>query len=149
MTNHRQQIANHLLSVSEEIKPRWKFDQIEANNTIVLAAALDPRFRNLTYLNGLTTLDVDDVKEVLISRMEVNNTSVPGDETDGTEPAAKKQKSALDILLGEEDITEHDQSAGVSKSQEVETFFKSESCSSSYQSITVVEEQLHVFSHDG
>ena len=55
--------------------------------------------------------------------MDVNNTSVPGDETDGTEPAAKKQKSALDILLGEEDTTEHDQSAGVSKSQEVETFF--------------------------
>ena len=41
--------------------------------------------------------------------------------TDGTEPAL--QRSALDILLGEEDTTEHDQSAGVSKSQEIETFF--------------------------
>ena len=122
-TNCQPSVISFKEKFAEEIKTRWKFNRIEANNTIVLAAALDPRFRNLTYLNGLTTLDVDDVKEVLISRMEVNNTSVPDYETDGTEPAAKKQKSALDILLGEEDTTEHDQSAGVSKSQEVETFF--------------------------
>ena len=77
-TNCQPSVISFKEKVAEEIKTRWKFDQIQANNTIVLAAALDPRFRNLTYLNGLTTLDVDDVKEVLISRMEVNSTSVPG-----------------------------------------------------------------------
>ena len=74
-------------------------------SSAVLAAALNPRFSHLSFLDVLVA---EDVKDEVIKPMEWNASEqvAKGNyTTTGTEPAAKKNKTALDFLLGENEST--------------------------------------------
>ena len=51
--------------LQEQLTERFKLDDLEPNSLPVLAAALDPRFRNLIFL---TAEQKTEVKEALVTR---------------------------------------------------------------------------------
>ena len=87
----------------------------------VLAAALDPRFKRLTFL---TAAQQHEVGEALMEKAneDSKNRTDPEVEVDASEPHAKrKQLSLLDKLLGEEgseDVSPHD------VGEEIKLFFQ-------------------------
>ena len=54
---------------STETNKRWSIDSLNPASSVVLAAALDPHFRHLSFLDVLVA---DDVKDEVIKRMESN-----------------------------------------------------------------------------
>ena len=107
-------------AVVESIMRRWSLDGIESNSPLVLAAALDPRFKSLRFLT-------DDLKQLVkeeisqLKELQLGNptfTATVEEEMILQSPPAKKQKqTALDILLGDDDCE------GTSKSDtELEEF---------------------------
>ena len=98
-------ITNLKRLTANEIKTRWNLDNLDSTGLLVLAAAVDPRFRQLSFLEGHATI-VDDVKQELTRQMELIISNQPDNgatEDTEVEPAAKKKKTAFDIMLGEED----------------------------------------------
>lgn len=110
--------------VAGEIKQRWDLDSPNLSSPWVLALAVDPRFRQLKFLDEE---QVDSVKSELERQMENSVDSLPSaDSTDpsANEPPEKRQKvekeTALDLLLGT-DTTQV--STKLSAREEVEQYF--------------------------
>jgi len=88
---------------------RWSLDGIEPDSPLVLAAALDPRFKSLKFLT-------DDLKQSVreeLSQLKDKDCGNPNfqatvvkEKDSSTTPPAKKKKTALDILLGDDDDSE-------------------------------------------
>ena len=98
-------IANFIQVTSTETNKRWSIDSLNPASSVVLAAALDPRFMHLSFLDVLVA---DNVKDEVIKRMESNvleQVARGNYTTTGTEPAPKKSKTVLDFLLGEDEST--------------------------------------------
>ena len=93
-------------AVVESIMKRWSFDGMEPNSPLVLAAALDPHFKSLKFLT-------DDLKQLVkeeisqLKELELGNpsciASVEDDIIIQSPPAKKQKRTALDILLGDDD----------------------------------------------
>ena len=89
-----------------ELKRRWELDTLDTSSYPVLAALLDPRFKQLKFL---VESEIEFVKSELTERManfNDHNLSSSGDE-----PQAKRQKTALDLLLGEQETPAHNSTA--------------------------------------
>ena len=89
------------VTVSSTLRRRWSLDNIAPKKVSVLATALDARFRTLKFLTEDQKLAV---RAELLSLMtaadgESNSTVSP--------PSPKRQKTAFDILLGEQDEGEN------------------------------------------
>ena len=81
-------------TVADQIRTRWSLHSLDPSSSLVLAAAVDPRFKQLKFLSED---DVASVKEVLLMRMEEHHKEqAPSTE----EPPKKQRKTALDVLLG-------------------------------------------------
>ena len=76
---------------------RWSLDNIAPKKVSVLATALDARFRTLKFLT-------EDQK--LAVRAELSSLMTAADST-VSPPSPKRQKTAFDILLGEQDESEN------------------------------------------
>ena len=93
--------------VSIALRRRWQLDYLNPTEIPVLASALDPRFRNLKYLDdelkGVVRIEITRLmKELMESADSVHVAPVQS-------PCKKKTKTALDILLDEEgDDDSHD-----------------------------------------
>ena len=85
--------------VLNEIKQRWELDNLDVSSCMVLASVLDPRFKPLKFLNEEKN---ESVKAQLISRVTHLIEETLTEETP-SEPPEKKSKSALYILIGEEE----------------------------------------------
>ena len=116
-------IANFMQVTATEIKKRWSIDSLNPACSAVLAAALDPHFRHLSFLDVLVA---EDVKDEVIKQMESNlseEVARGNYPTTGTEPAAKKSKTALDFLLGEDESTSSTSATyNFSTAQELDVF---------------------------
>lgn len=92
-------------TIKTELTRRWLLDSLDVCSLLVLAAAVNPRFKQLKFLN---TEQIGRVKVELEITMELASTP------DGREEppnATKKHKSdqvttALDILLGPDDLSD-------------------------------------------
>ena len=83
-----------------ELKRRWVLESLDTSSYMVLAAALDPRFKQLKFLKDS---EIQSVKSELTERMDAFVEQKLQNSSSSDEPQAKKRKTALDILLGEED----------------------------------------------
>ncbi len=100
-----------------EMKRRWELDSLDTSSCLVIAAALDPRFKQLKFLNDL---QIEAVKSEITERMDSFASPVdpPCTSTPQEEPPAKKRKTALDVLLGEDDTS----SSHVSTTEELNQY---------------------------
>ena len=88
--------------VTAKIKQRWELDLPDLTSSWVLAPAVDPRFKQLKFLDQES---LETVKSELVSRMDSFSTpNSPDTRAPEDEPAEKRQRvekrTALDILLG-------------------------------------------------
>ena len=108
-------------AVRESVMRRWSLDGIEPDSPLVLAAALDPRFKSLKFLT-------DDLKQSVREELSQlkdadcgnpNFQCIPVKEKESSEtPPAKKKKTALDILLGSGDDNDSDGSENATELEE-------------------------------
>jgi len=99
--------------VTAEIKQRWELDFPDLTSSWVLAPAVDPRFKQLKFLDQES---IETVKSELVSRIESFSTpNSPNARASEEEPAEKRKRvekrAALDILLGPDMNTSTDLSA--------------------------------------
>ena len=87
--------------IRQELRSRWSLDDLDVTSIDVLGSALDPRFRQMKFL------DDDKKKEV---KDEIKNmiTSIPEISTSQSRPQDNEGTSALDILLGPEELSVND-----------------------------------------
>ena len=90
-------ISHFKIDVSSEIR-RWSLDSLDPSSPLVIASALDPRFKHIKYAPDDSFRE--SVKREILSQMERYSNS----DTPLEPPSPKHQKeTALDILLGPED----------------------------------------------
>ena len=86
------------------MKKRWQLEDLDPSNCMVISAVLDPRFKSVKFIDEVK---MEDVKTELIDRIQ----NLPDLVVENL-PPQKKSKSALDILLGEEEGTSVSDSPG-------------------------------------
>jgi len=86
------------VTVSSVLQRRWSLDNIAPKKVSVLATALDARFRTLKFLTEDQKLAVR-AELMTAADGESNSTVSP--------PSPKHQKTAFDILFGEQDESEN------------------------------------------
>ena len=83
--------------VSSALKQRWDLEKLSPVEVPLLATALDPRFRNLKFLN-------DKLKcEVKLELLKLATCVLESIQSDEVQPSCKKTKTAFDLLLCEEE----------------------------------------------
>lgn len=96
-------------TLQAELVRRWSLDGLDLCSSPVLAAAVDPRFKQLKFLKSE---QVTGVKAELETRMLLESTT----DVDGQEKPPKRckpdQVTAIDILLGPDDDSDRDLTAG-------------------------------------
>lgn len=97
-TDDTSSIKQFKEKVCSEIRSRWFLDNLNTTSLDVLASALDPRFRQLKFLNDEQR---QSVKEEITCRMAAF--SPASHDRDNTTTTC--QPSALDILLGPDEVT--------------------------------------------
>ena len=109
---HDSQLLKSLKNkLKTELLSRFNLKTLKMDSLPVLAAALDPRFKRLTFL---TAAQQQEVGEALMEKAneDSKNRTDPEVEVDASEPHAKrKQQSIMDKLPGEEgseDASSHD-----------------------------------------
>ena len=83
--------------LKEQLTGRFHLDDLELGSAPVIAAATDPRFRKLSFL---TDDQRKKVRDILVER--ASGISSCNDCPSACEPPAKKKKTALEQILGEE-----------------------------------------------
>lgn len=104
--------------VLSEIKQRWSLDNLDVSSCMVLSAVLDPRFKPLKVIDEIK---MEEAKLELKVRITALPPAAQQCSINPSSPAAKrtKTKTALDILLGEEEA----QTTGpLGPSQEIDQF---------------------------
>ena len=94
----------------------------------MLVLAVDPRFKQLNILDHASV--VNDVKHELTRRMERDASEQASD----NEPPAKKKRTAMDVLLGEEDSS--DSSTIGSETRKLEYVFSDKAAACSTNPLT-------------
>ena len=89
-------IRRFKISVDSQIRSRWQLDDIDPSDIKVIAAALDPRYKALKFLNAEKISEVkaeliDEIQQLQIARDMLNSNS------QDSQPPVKKK--ALDICL--------------------------------------------------
>ena len=103
--------------VYSALKRRWNLDKLSPVEVPLLATALDPRFRNLKFLN-------DKLKcEVKLQLLKLATCVLESIQSDEVQPSCKKTKTAFDILLGEEDSCEEEESSDNNCEAELNQYF--------------------------
>ena len=105
-------IKTKLIEQLDELK------KLKMDSPMVMAAALDPRFRKLLFLSDEERYEV---QRVLIQKISVCDDFVAAEVSQVIEPPAKRQKSVLDRLLGDE---YEEGGSSVSISDEVKVYFQ-------------------------
>ena len=86
--------------LTSQLNERFHLDNLQMDSPAVLAAALDPRFRKLSFL---TDAEQNEVHDVLIEKASILDRSCSGPSDEPPLPPVKKKKpNVLDRLLGEE-----------------------------------------------
>ncbi len=108
-TSDSTTIRNFKIKVTTGLTKRWGLDGevLERNRLSVIATAVDPRFK---LLKSLTESDVEAVKQELLRISTFLESCIEVQQVDQatSPPQQKKSKSALDILLGEEEVSSTD-----------------------------------------
>ena len=115
--NDSSMVSGIKTKLVEQLDERFKLKNLQMDSPMVLAAALDPRFRKLSFLSNEERRKVQRVLIEKVSVSEVNAAEV----CQVTEPPAKRKKSVLDRLLGDE---YEEGGSSVSISDEVEAYFQ-------------------------
>ena len=104
--------------LTDQLNQRFKLNNLEMSSALVLAAALDPRFRKLSFLSKS---EQDKLQRILLQKASNVDCTVTTD--DRGEPPVKKRPSVLDRLLGEDKDIEEDDEA-VSTLEEIKMYFQ-------------------------
>ena len=105
-------------NLTEQLNRRFGLANLEINSPVVLATALDPRFRKLTFLSAEEQLEL---KSILMDKsVDCDSAVFSTGAAQASEPPTKKQKSVLDHLLGDDDEVE----LTVTVSDEVNAYFE-------------------------
>ena len=107
--DHHSVIRQFKSTVVCEIERRWSLKLLDPSSLLVISCALDPRFKQLKFLNSN---ERELVKEALLSKMELMEASEDAEQP--TEPPAKRPTTALDILLGPEEDSNDESSSALS-----------------------------------
>ena len=119
-------IKRFKISVETQIRCRWHLDDINVSDINILASALDPRYKSLTFLDANKITEVKEELKNQAHRLTVDqpaNVNITGSCSNSQPPAKKK---ALDILFGKE---ENNSSAVLE--DEVELYFSENNVSRS------------------
>ena len=84
-----------------EIKRRWKFESLDPSDPLLLASAIDPRAKTLTFLAKDSQVHVQLSSEP-INKMREYEQHNGDDEASAVDPPPKRKKTVVDILLGRE-----------------------------------------------
>lgn len=109
--------------LQEEIKGRWKLDDLDVSTCLVLSTVLDLRFKPVKFL---TEENIETIKTLLIEKMKKLPTAVTQDvRPAGCPPLEKKRKTALEMLLGD-DGTDETSTGNMhsTEADEVEQYFQ-------------------------
>ena len=111
-----------------------------------MATAVDPLFKNLRFLNEE---EVSGVKAEIVKRMdelcnESNDEEGSVNITTEADPAAKKRKTALDFVLGDEDQVD---ALALSTKDEFEMYFSGKTASRKTNPLTWWKENSHRYPH--
>ena len=98
----------HKKQLESQINGRFHLDSLEMDSPPVLAAALDPRFRKLSFLSPAQRSEVKKVLEEKASTGGDSCTSTSPSSSSNQPPCKKKKPSVLDSLLGEEDSSDNE-----------------------------------------
>jgi len=94
--------------LTNQLNEGFHLDELEMDSPPVLAAALDPRFRKLSFLSNA---EHSEVHEILVEKASSGDCSCS--DTSDMPPIKKKKLSVLDRLLGED--VDKDKSSNVRK----------------------------------
>ena len=97
--NNSQPVKQFKEKVRIEVRSRWFLAGLDTTSVDVLAPALDPRFRQLTFLDDVKKMAV---KDKIKRKMTAVDPSPPARES----PRVSSRKSALDVLLGPEEVSD-------------------------------------------
>ena len=100
--------------LTSELNRRFQLDSLKMDSPLVLAAALDPHFRKLTFFSDE---EQDTVYGVLVekaSALECSCSSAGTSDEPSPPPVKKKKPNVLDRLLGEE-VDRDDENTSVSE----------------------------------
>ena len=104
--------------LDEQLDEKFKLKKHKMDSPMVMAAALDPRFCKLSFLSDK---EQHEMQRVLIEKINVCDDFIAAEVSQVIEPPAKRQKSVLDRLLGDE---YEEVGSSVSISDEVEEYFQ-------------------------
>ena len=88
--------------IRQELRTRWKLDNLDVNSLDVIAPVLDPRFKQMKYLNSEQIASVKGEIKERLARLPTASTTNAQEETSQTTEVISAT-SALDILLGPEE----------------------------------------------
>ncbi len=103
-----QCIRQFKVKVVAALKVRWELNDFDTKQVSILTTALDPRFRQLKFLSDAQR---GEVKAELLRRAAAQPRETATEDPQGP-PAAKKPKTAFDVLLGEEEESSDDDCEG-------------------------------------
>ena len=128
---------------AKDISDRWGLDSLDTTSSLVLAAAVDPRFKQLRFLNEGES---ESVKEEMTKRMDevIMDITCTDDGDEVTQPTTKKRKTALDVLLGEEDESN---TTTVDTRDELDMFFSERPVARKTNPIIWWRENFHRYPH--
>ena len=98
-------ISEFKCTVISALKRRWSLEQINVQQLSILSTALDPRFKNMKFLDVKQRADVEDRVISMATTVRSGVVSSP--------PSPKRTKSALDQLLGDADDDETVEESGI------------------------------------
>lgn len=94
------------IKVAAAMRHRWALDGLDATRVSVLATALNPRFRLVKFLTDeQRTVFKAELKKITEELDASSQSSDSADTPAPAPPATKRKKTAIDILLGEEEET--------------------------------------------
>ena len=96
-----QNIREVKIKIVAALRRRWNLDDFDAKQVSILATALDPRFRQLKFLSDELR---SDMKAEILRRASAIDVPTEGTEESVNPSPPKKKNTALEILLGEEEV---------------------------------------------
>lgn len=99
-------IKRFKISVENQIRCRWHLDDLNVSDINVLASALDPRYKSLTFLDANKITEVKEELKNQTQQLTVDqsaNVNITNGSSDSQESQPPAKKKALDILFGKEE----------------------------------------------
>ena len=101
-------IRQFKIAVTASLRRRWSLDDLDITQPPLIVTFFDPRFKGLKFLTESQRKALIEYVIELVDKSRVSNESYVVEDEEIEDIAVPKKKSALDVLLGEEDANPND-----------------------------------------